>query len=103
DIRIDIILEFKSPATTGYRTRTHLPIAACGNLLLQEPLDCMLHAGMLTLHPGTTQGQEYPGCIPDRRHTSLKTPPGLVLQREALLPLDATAHDRVIGAHAFQI
>src|SRR6266699_3748600 len=103
DIWIDVILEFECPATARHSATTHLPIAACGDLLLQDPLDCTLYAWVVAIYTGAAQRQECPDGIPDRGHTGLKPPPVLVFQHEALLSLDSPTHDWVIGAHTLQI
>src|SRR5581483_6080677 len=88
NIWIDVILEFKCPAAARFWATTHLPIAACGNLLSQEPLHRTLYARMVALYTSTAQSQEYPGGIPNRRHAGLKSPTTLVFQHEACQPLD---------------
>src|SRR5258708_29071164 len=88
DIWIDVILEFERPATTRHHATTHLPIATCRDLLLQDPLDRTLHAWMVAIHTGAAQGHDAPAGIPNRGHTGLKPPPALVFQHEALQPLD---------------
>ena len=70
-VRIELVVELKVPAAGYPLFIFYLPIARVANLLLQNPIGALDHAGIIGRHSTLAESEKCIGCIPQRGLTGL--------------------------------